>query len=81
MSEFLTIPELAKLLRLSPPAARAAVRRGEVPGARRIGRKWLVRTATFEASFAAPVTTPRTTNLLDPARLLRPIPKRIPRNP
>ena len=41
--EWLTIPEVAKLLRISRGAAYQAIERGEVPGVRRIGKLIRVR--------------------------------------
>lgn len=79
--EFLDVAALARLVRLSLPAARAMVRRGEIPGARRLGRKWLIHRDTFVLSFSTSVNASATTHTLDPARLLRPIPRRCRRNP
>ena len=37
LPEILTVDEVAKLLRVNPKTVYAAIRRGDIPGARRIG--------------------------------------------
>lgn len=37
--ELLTLPEVAKLLRITEKAARAALERGQIPGVVRLGRR------------------------------------------
>lgn len=41
-----------KALNLSRSATRRACERGEVPGARRIGRRWYIHPEAFAAGFA-----------------------------
>jgi excisionase family DNA binding protein len=42
---FLTVPEVAELLRTSPKAIYAMVERGQLPGVYRLGRRVLVKRA------------------------------------
>ena len=67
----LTTDDLAELLKLSPAAVRAAIRRGDVPGARRLGRRWRIHRDTFLASFRGPQPPPKA-RLPSAAQLLAP---------
>lgn len=53
---FWTVAELAAELHMSEGGLRDLCRRRKIPGARRIGRRWIVRRATFEAQFEAKKT-------------------------
>jgi len=46
LPEFLTVRELAALLRVSPNSVYEAYKRGEIPGGRRVGRSIRFHTAT-----------------------------------
>lgn len=46
-SEFLKIEELAKILNMSPPTIRKALRNNEIPGALKIGKGWRIHKETF----------------------------------
>lgn len=46
-SEFLTINELAKILKISPPTIRKALKNGEIPGAIKIGKGYRIHKETF----------------------------------
>lgn len=50
---FITVPELARRLGRSAGGMYQACRRGEVPGAFLIGRKWQINLEAFEAATAA----------------------------
>jgi excisionase family DNA binding protein len=47
-STYITVPELARRLRMSKQTAYSACQRGEIVGAFRIGRRWWVHWAAFE---------------------------------
>jgi excisionase family DNA binding protein len=58
--EVLTVDELAALLRVERKTAYAAVARGEIPGARRVGRSIRIsRDAVLEWLHTAQVRAPR----------------------
>lgn len=48
--QFVTIAELAEILRRSPESIRQACQRGEVPGAFQLGRRWHINLDTFLAA-------------------------------
>jgi hypothetical protein len=48
----ITLPYVAKLLNISETLARHKARAGRVPGAFKIGRRWVVHRATFEEGIA-----------------------------
>lgn len=52
MSEFVTPAELASELGMHPERVRLLCVRGEVAGARRLGRRWRIHRPTFVASFS-----------------------------
>ena len=47
----ITVPTLAVLLGRSEPAIRASIRRGDIPGAKRIGKRYYIDLDVFAASF------------------------------
>jgi excisionase family DNA binding protein len=50
---FLTVREVAEMLRVHPATVRAAIKRGDIP-ATRFGRKWLIRAADIAPVVATP---------------------------
>ena len=50
---YITVPELARRLGRSTDSIYQACKRGEIPGAFLIGRKWSVNLEAFEAATAA----------------------------
>lgn len=46
-SEFFKIEELAKILNMSPPTIRKALRNNEIPGAIKIGKGYRIHKETF----------------------------------
>lgn len=53
MREFLSPAELAEEAGISADLLRSLAARGRLPGARRMGRRWVIHRPTFVASFAA----------------------------
>ena len=51
--EFLTILEVAELLRLAERTAYDLVRKGRIPGAAKVGGQWRIRRADLDAWLAA----------------------------
>ena len=51
---FVTIPELAEILRRSPESVRQACHRGDVPGAIQVGRLWRINLDAFLAASGSP---------------------------
>jgi excisionase family DNA binding protein len=53
-STFMTIEEVAELLRLSERSVYGLARKGELPGAVKVGRSWRVERATLMESLRKP---------------------------
>ena len=51
--KFLTVKETAEFLREHPVTTRGRFARGQIPGAMRIGRQWLVSWGELQAHMAA----------------------------
>lgn len=67
--EFLSPAELAREVGISAPRLRGLCLRGKVPGARRLGGRWVIHRPAFVASFAGP-TPPGPRLVAPPKRLL-----------
>jgi len=58
LPDILLAEDLARVLRITPGAARALIRSGQVP-ARKIGRRWLVSRAEFLRQLTPPDASSR----------------------
>lgn len=64
-SPTITLDKVAALLGISRSQAFACAARGEIPGARRVGSRWIVTTSVFLAHFELSVPVKMTAELSD----------------
>jgi hypothetical protein len=58
VTEFVTPSALSAETGISPDLLRSLAARGRLPGARRLGRRWLIHRPTFVASFEGALAPP-----------------------